>query len=166
MTQTEFLKDCLATSYIQLLEKKEKDKISVQEICQQAGVSRPTYYRHFYEKDEVLLWKLAKLVAELDEEANQYEKDDFRNRWLLVFEFFPRNRDFFDILKKQNLLYLIEQTVAKYIEESDDRDPKYDFHYSFISHGMGGIISRWIREDYKTDKNELVDLIFDFLVKA
>ncbi len=48
-------RDALATALIALMHDKGFDEISVQEICDRAGVSRSTFYTHFADKDEMFI---------------------------------------------------------------------------------------------------------------
>jgi AcrR family transcriptional regulator len=45
----------LASALISLMDGREFDEISVQEICERAGVGRSTFYAHFQDKDEMFV---------------------------------------------------------------------------------------------------------------
>ena len=40
-------KRLLKESLLRLLERKELDKISITELCREAGINRATFYRHY-----------------------------------------------------------------------------------------------------------------------
>lgn len=50
------IEEALAESMRFLLREKHFDKISITEICEHAGVSRRTFYRHFADKYDLLTW--------------------------------------------------------------------------------------------------------------
>ena len=54
---TEFLKECLSDALIRLMREKPFDKISINEMAEEAGVNRSTWFRNFTSKNEVLTFK-------------------------------------------------------------------------------------------------------------
>jgi len=61
-----------------LMDEKPYDKITVSDIADKAGVARPTFYRNFDDKDEVVLEYLNNSFST--------EKDDKLNNIILVFD--------------------------------------------------------------------------------
>ena len=49
-------KDLLAESFLELAEKKRIDKITITEITSNCGMSQPTFYNHFSDKYDLILW--------------------------------------------------------------------------------------------------------------
>lgn len=47
-------KDRIKTALLSLMKTKDFNKISIKDICDQAGLSRTAYYHHYYEQNEVL----------------------------------------------------------------------------------------------------------------
>lgn len=158
MTHSDFLKICLADAYCQLLRKKENNKISINMICQKAGVSRPTFYRHFYDKEDLLIIKMDELILSKyflllqEEEITQKQMLDF------IFYIVLTNRKFFITLKNQDLLHYFHITFAKHFFKDQAKTKTLMFKNALLSHGIEGIISYWIEEDFETDKSQLVDI--------
>ena len=61
-----------------LMDEKPYDKITVSDIADKAGVARPTFYRNFDDKDEVVLEYLNNSFST--------EKDDKLNNIILIFD--------------------------------------------------------------------------------
>ena len=57
-----FTKECVVQAFLQLLEEKEYQKITVSEIAKKSGVSRNAIYRNFKSKEMIL--KIYLLVSE------------------------------------------------------------------------------------------------------
>ena len=55
--KTDFLKECMADSLLQLMDGRPVEKVSVDEIVARAGVGRSTYFRNFHSKYEILVFK-------------------------------------------------------------------------------------------------------------
>ncbi|MGN1418191.1 MAG: TetR/AcrR family transcriptional regulator, partial [Acutalibacteraceae bacterium] len=58
---TEFLKECMADSLLQLMKEKSFSKITVNEIAGTAGVNRSTWFRNFKTKNDAITFKLMQL---------------------------------------------------------------------------------------------------------
>ena len=54
MSSASEAEDKIAKAFLDLLDEKPADSISVKEIAERAGVSRVTYYRHYSSKEEIL----------------------------------------------------------------------------------------------------------------
>ena len=53
-------KDILAESFIELAQAKPVDKIRVVDIAQNCGVTKPTFYRYFRDKYDLMVWVFAR----------------------------------------------------------------------------------------------------------
>ena len=62
-----------------LMDEKPYEKISVSDIAEKAGVARPTFYRNFNDKDEVVLQYINNTFST--------EKDESKNNIVLIFDY-------------------------------------------------------------------------------
>ena len=62
----EITKNWIAGKMRELLKQKPLDKIRVTEICQAAGIERPTFYYHFRDKYDLVAWIICHSAAETD----------------------------------------------------------------------------------------------------
>ncbi|QIK70466.1 TetR/AcrR family transcriptional regulator [Erysipelothrix sp. HDW6C] len=58
MTNDTFAKQCITDALLILVETKPFNSISITELCDRAGVSRMTYYRHYETKEDILVTRL------------------------------------------------------------------------------------------------------------
>ena len=58
---TEFLKECMADALINAMREKPFSKITINEITDQAGVNRSTWFRNFSDKNEAISFRLVRL---------------------------------------------------------------------------------------------------------
>lgn len=56
MAQAEIYRKTLAESMKNLLEKETIDRITVEEVCEKADISRRSFYRYFIDKYDVVSW--------------------------------------------------------------------------------------------------------------
>lgn len=67
----------LAESMRMLLRAKRFDDISIMEICERAGVSRRTFYRHFVDKYDLLTWNFYRDVSQKIEHHDDWVSWDY-----------------------------------------------------------------------------------------
>ena len=58
-------KDLLAESFLELAETKRIDKIRVSDITENCGMSPPTFYNHFKDKYDIIVWIHTQRVNEI-----------------------------------------------------------------------------------------------------
>lgn len=86
-------KDILAESFIELTESKRIDKIRINEITDNCGMSAPTFYNHFKDKYDLIVWIHTRRVNDV---MSKIDTDGFEWRDTLLegAEYFYENRQF------------------------------------------------------------------------
>lgn len=90
------LKTCQAIqdALFSLMQEKQYNRITIQDIIDRANVGRSTFYSHFATKDELLLSSIEGLLSMLDQCIMDYiGHEDEKARLLPVGEFFEHIRD-------------------------------------------------------------------------
>lgn len=84
----------LREAFIRLLLQKGYDAISIQDIATEAVMARVTFYRHYKDKEELLVDCLNVLYDELAERVNQVSaEDDFEQVYLSLCIFYEHIRE-------------------------------------------------------------------------
>lgn len=156
---TEFLKDCIADSLLQLLATKKIETITITEIVSKANVGRATYYRNFETKEAIIVWKLHYLLStweynlpvDLKVDASTYEAT------VAFMDFFYVHRELFRILYQNRLLHLLLEALYEFA--SHKNDVVSPFAQAFHIFGMFGIIYEWVRTDMQTTPIELTTIV-------
>lgn len=68
-------KEILAESFREIAEKKNIDKITVREITDNCGYSPATFYRHFRDKFDLVVWDYTKRVSEIMGSKDSVDKE-------------------------------------------------------------------------------------------
>jgi len=167
---------------IDLLEKKGFDNLTVEEICQKAGVSIGSFYNYFKSKNDILniIYKVADdyfkdVVDDALKEGHSYEKI------LRFFKFYAdynaeRGLDFIKHLyNSQNKVFItngrdMQNVLQKIIEEGQEKGeiqtqmkPREMVEYLFIA--ARGLIYDWCLHDGEYDLSEFVVDYMKRLVK-
>ena len=71
---TEYLKECMADALLRAMKEKPIFKITVNEITENAGVNRSTWFRNFSDKHEAITFKLIRLWHRWADEHGMKER--------------------------------------------------------------------------------------------
>lgn len=165
MSQT--TKRALEASLKHLLLKKPLDKITINDIAEDCGINRMTFYYHFKDIYDLIEWSCVEDAARALEGKKTY--DTWQQGFLQIFEAVLVNKPFImnvyhSVSREQVELYLYKLTfnlLIGVIEEKaagmavSDEDKKFiaDFYkYAFV-----GIMLEWIRGGMKEDPKGIVE---------
>ncbi len=157
--QTAFLKLCLADALIRLMAKQDYNAISINAICQLAGVGRTTFYRHLdrkNSKEELLLFKL---TYEWEQYVNLADEEVRKNKGGYLTQFIYENRKLFTLLHDNGLISVIMRSMELMIPDADGldygRDRNTAYLMSFCIYGYFGIIYQWIKYGFDETPEEV-----------
>lgn len=156
---SDFLKECIADALFILLRTKSIESITVREITELANVSRITYYRNFTSKENVIEFKLDKLMTEWIEKQPQKESVSAHELSIRFFQFFYSIRDIVQTLIRANLsVMLLNRLILKFHDfNTPDRNEYY--RQIFISFGLCGIILTWMDSDMKESPEQMAETV-------
>ena len=146
--------------FLQLIQKKNIDEISVSTICKKANLNRSTFYSNYID-----IFDLAeKVKQQMELEFAQFQlsnnaKQD-ENGYLNMFRYIKENQIFFktyfkleDISRSLPTEYRIELAERYY-------DNKFiDYHIEFFRAGLNAIIKKWLNNGCKETPEEINEII-------
>ena len=153
-----YTKMVLKNSFVQLLNEKSFDKITVKELCERADVNRGTFYVHYKDQQDLL---------------HQIQKDFLCQAKQLLFscsnsieyyEYIKENKDLINCLYHHHLSmdfgvefsgfvreYLGMELNPMGIEDKGENSVLYDF----LEGALIGAIMAWIKNDCALDATQL-----------
>lgn len=152
---------------VRLLKNYNYAKITISMIIKKSGVGRTTFYRHFYSKDDIIIYKLKSQTLDLLESLNLtydlsiYNKD-INKKIEFFFNYWNEHPDIINLiilLDKTQMLYtiwpslLIEMFTALKIDAPTNSSKLYLAHFA-----LGGLTSLLIQW-FKNNRKESVDFI-------
>ena len=167
--RVKYTKQIIKESFVELLRKKEINKITVSELCELADINRATFYRYYIDIYDLLEKVGKELVENLKKMLADYKDSPLREvikAYLLMLKdnseltkmIFSNNKnisffnDFFEYIYYN---YKIKQLDnVKNINESDTIMP-----FIFIFNGALGVINYWIQNDFEDDIDKISELI-------
>lgn len=129
MSQT--TKKALEASLKKLLLKKPINKITINDIAEDCGVNRMTFYYHFTDIYDLARWACLEDCAQAL--ANNYLNTQTHELLMGVIE---------------------EQATGMFISEKDK-----EFIADFFKYAFNGIMLKWIADDMKEDPKYIVDRV-------
>uniref|UniRef100_UPI003FF0982C TetR/AcrR family transcriptional regulator n=1 Tax=Candidatus Fimivicinus sp. TaxID=3056640 RepID=UPI003FF0982C len=165
MSQT--TKRALEASLKNLLLQKPLNKITINDIAEDCGINRMTFYYHFKDIYDLVEWACIEDAAKALEGNKTY--DTWQQGFLNIFNAVLENKPFImnvyhSVSREQVELYLYKLTYDLLIgvveEKAADmvvRDEDKKFIADFYKYAFVGIMLNWIKNGMKDDPQKIVD---------
>lgn len=164
-------KRLLKESLLGLLKEKRIEKISISELCKEAGINRSTFYKH-YDTQYDLLYELETDLAEdlhkyINKNKNKF-KGDFSRRIEVIYDYFACHRETARILFENNtadsefalMLFKIPglwEDVNENMEKLYGKEGE-ELVLTFIINGAYSMVRKWLLEDSDLSPKEVADI--------
>ena len=163
ITYNDTVKEAIALALFHLLKKKPLNQISISDVTKLAGVSRSSFYRNFNTKEEILSQYIQKCYKEYFKDKQKPLQTDtsFDLNYFLYhrFRFVKQYKDFFVILRKQNLLYyLFEDLDPELSQILSGMEFESPYQKAMFTSCSAGIIRQWIDNNFKESEEEMVKI--------
>ena len=173
------MEEWMVESLLALMDKKPYGDIRVKEISDQAKLARCTFYRYYTSKEELLLRCCRLRAGRLAKRMREENYYTFYGVSAAYFSFFLEERHFFDLLRKNGLLYFFLQCyddlmfdVARSVKQenhekgAEDFSQKARFHFLYGLHGLWGMANNWLDHGCQETPEELAQYVTAFLVES
>lgn len=154
-----YVKRQITQALVQLLRKHELRDISVSEICSKAQVSRNSFYRNFESKEQVIRAHIMLLSHVWDERPNRTEPSTEQEALADIFSQLTYHSDFYQLLWKRGLLYLLRDTLFEVMGPKPDYSNHIAYTLAFIISGIYGWIEEWFRRGMQESGEEMARLL-------
>lgn len=170
-------KRLLQETLLRLLETKPLDKITVTELCNESGINRTTFYRHYNVPRDVLMEmqldfnnKLLVLFGR-DKAINTSKRIEDFTAYLYdkshLLKIFIKNCSTDDFVKLMNEMFKDVYAVKDMFPEFRDIDEEnIKLISSFVAGGGYFMFRRWLMEDINKTPKEIADLIISLLNRS
>lgn len=172
---SQITKRALAQSLKNLLLKKPLNKITINDITDDCGINRMTFYYHFKDIYDLVEWVCMEDARKALEEKRSY--DTWQQGFLQIFEVVLENKplvmNVYRCVQREQLekylqpqvdslvLYIIDEEIGTMtVREEDKEFIARVYSYIFI-----GLMLDWIKNDMKTEPKQIVDRL-EILMKG
>ncbi len=164
---SQMTKKALAASLKNLLLKKPLNQITINDITEDCGVSRMTFYYHFSDIYDLIEWiclEDAKKLLDGKKEYNTWQ-EGFLNIFRAVSENRPFVKNVYHSVSREaleNYLYQVTyRLIIDVIEEQSDGmtvpDSDKQFIANFYKYAFVGILLDWIKKDMKEEPEKIIE---------
>lgn len=166
--QKELSKKWLADSFIELIQTKPYEDITVSEISANADLARRTFYRVFGSKNELICYIIENLVHEYIIDLQTTENITMEKLTLIFFGFFEKHKNLIEIFKCNHLEYFILESFNKYLptirvsacKNKMSDNPEIDKMFMLISGGgFFNLLMYWTESNSDITPKELSQLV-------
>ena len=168
-------KKAIEASLKNLLLKKPFDKITINDIAEDCGISRMTFYYHFKDIYDLVEWACEEDVKKILEDKDDYKT--WTQGFLNLFEEVLKNKPFIlnvyrSVGREQveNYLYkIVYDLLLNVIEEKAQgmtvRDEDKEFVADFYKYAFVGLMLDWVKNGMKEDPHKIVKKV-EFLLSG
>lgn len=147
-------------AFVELLQEKELENITVSEICKRSDINRSTFYANFidiYDLAEKIVFHLWEDFLSLYSDGIEYKKSrmDFTRLFVHIYENQMLYKTYFKLGNIDFNMVGFDKEVAEMFF-----DMKYiEYHIEFFKHGLNAIIKKWLNDGCKETPEELQDIL-------
>lgn len=148
-------------TFLQLIQTKDVENISVSEICKISKINRSTFYANYidiYDLVEKIKFRMENEFANIY--ANDSNAGHNPNSYLKMFEHIKENQIFYKTYFKlkfdatSSITYFDKELALKCY------DNKYiDYHAEFFKAGFTAILKKWLNNGCKETPEEMLEIL-------
>ena len=175
--QFQFSIDLMEKAFLELLKEKNYHKITINDICNKAGVHRSTFYAHYkdiYDLAEIIEKDLADEIYRTFQQVEANSDDPEVSYLFLAFENYfshiQKNIDFYRVYMNGNFpnssIYRFIKEACPTNTQKSINEPRIAQHVAFLSGGIDNLIKHWINHDCKETPKELAIVLKEELGRS
>ncbi|SHJ22383.1 transcriptional regulator, TetR family [Clostridium cavendishii DSM 21758] len=159
-------KKWMINALLDIMKEKQYQDITIKEITDKATLSRRTFYRNFSTKEELLSQYAKELMEDYIDCLRQATDLTMHNVIQVYFEFWQKHLDFLELLKKNELLFLLFEKYNEFLPKIRDavNDSKYDeminseYIMAFSAGGYCNLLFKWLSDGAKKSPEEMSEI--------
>ena len=152
--------DKIEKTFLQLIQKKNIENISVSDICKITGLNRSTFYANYIDIYDLV----EKVKLRMGEEfaSTQYSKNSKQDHqgYINMFKEIKENQLFFKTyFKLEDISKSPVNIFSKELAEKYYDNKHIDYHIEFFRAGLNAIIKKWLNDGCKESPEEIAEIL-------
>ena len=148
--------------FVQLLQTKEINEISISDICKLAKVNRSTFYANYIDIYDLVEKLHSRMINDffniyIDEVKSQKHSYDF----LKLFKHIKNNQLFYKTYFNLGIDYMWDSTynINDEMERWYGKNEYSEYHNAFFKAGKNAVIQKWLNNGCKESPEEIENII-------
>lgn len=166
---SDITKRAMSAALKNLLKEKKLNKITVQDIADECGINRQTFYYHFQDIYDLVEWTCIEDTEKVLKENRTY--DTWQEGLLSVFDLAKKDKTFIDNIYRSVSLEMLEQYLYRLVypllknvvdEKANGqtvREENKKYIADFYKYAFVGVLLEWIRNDMAESPGQIVDRV-------
>lgn len=166
---SDITKRAMSAALKNLLKEKKLNKITVQDIADECGINRQTFYYHFQDIYDLVEWTCIEDTEKVIKENKTY--DTWQEGFLAVFDLAKKDKTFIDNIYRSVSLEMLEQYLYRLVypllknvvdEKANGqtvREENKKYIADFYKYAFVGVLLEWIRNDMAESPGQIVDRV-------
>ncbi len=179
----------LIKAIVKLLNEKDINKISVQNITDSADLTRATFYLHYRDKQDFFNRIITNVIEDLIDyvkdshliESGLKNESDIKNAFTRLFEYIYMNYEFFSVMLSdrglsqfrpklesvvQKEIYLpLFHTLVNVNSDAVSKFPQ-DYLFNYITSAHIGVICTWLDDDMNYSPIYMAELLYKLTLEG
>lgn len=166
---SDITKRAMSAALKNLLKEKKLNKITVQDIADECGINRQTFYYHFQDIYDLVEWTCIEDTEKVLKENRTY--DTWQEGFLSVFDLAKKDKTFIYNIYRSVSLEMLEQYLYRLVypllknvvdEKANGqtvREENKKYIADFYKYAFVGVLLEWIRNDMAESPGQIVDRV-------
>ena len=163
-------KKLLKSSLIEMLQTQSIYRISIRELCENAGINRSTFYKYYGNQIDLLNEMEEDLLINIEETLASVEGYD-QNVLEQIIIYLEKDIDFIRLLLNSNVdpefpkNLMSMAPIQRIIKNQmvDLPEAEQDYYYRFLLFGCYEIVRTWINKEDRESPKAIAELILKFI---
>lgn len=154
--------DKIQKSFLMLLENKQINEISVNDICKLAHISRPSFYSHYEDINDLILkieYEKSSYISTILTTPNPLSINDF----IKYLSYVKANKNFYTAyFKCENNSYISQHMMDQYLSINRmDNTPLLRYHMLFFMAGLKAIVYDWLNKNCPESVEQMSQVLME-----
>jgi len=152
-------------TFLQLIQTKEIENISISDICKISKLNRSTFYSNYidiYDLVEKVKDRMADEFASMYvDDVDNFTHDNYSYNYLKMFQHIKENQIFYKTYFKLESSTFVSP-VKKFnvdLAQKFYNNKHIDYHIEFFRAGLNAIIKKWLNNNCKETPEEIAEII-------
>ena len=159
---SEYVTSAYGEALFRLMKTKDIEKITIDELCEEGGIGRATYFRNFRSKDDIITAYIIMKWREYEREHRLKEhrlNDSYRVKRYFDFCYSMRGKN--DLIIGQGHHGAILSAYELIMTDSDTGNSTDSYESYYLAYGLFGIFIKWARGGYTESVPEMTKIVVE-----